>query len=162
MDEFGKKSNGHTDLQLEIYQGNYSRNDLRSYSVNSSYTQPNFYNNFDGQFSYDFDRKLKRAKTTSVSSSLSKVWCFNDPEYKRKKRVAGYRALTLEDGVYMQGRGDTELPSDEIWLNFLRKVENYFRTGSFYNNELKIIISAHINVGCRSRFKTKCYRVVDY
>lgn len=114
MDEFGKKSNGKNDLQLEIYQGNYSRNDLRSYSVNSSYTQPNFYNNFDGQFSYDFDRKLKRAKTTSGSSSLSKVWCFSDPEYKRKKRVAGYRALTLEGKVKGSFRKSFKWLKDKI------------------------------------------------
>lgn len=93
---YGKNNNG---LQLDLYHGNNFNNDMRSYSVNYDYPQSQFHQG-NGQFPYhhDFDRKLKRAKTTSGLSS-SKVWCFSDPEFKRKKRVASYRALSLEGKV---------------------------------------------------------------
>ena len=108
MDEFGRKSNGQNDWQLEIYQGNNSRNDLRTYSVNSSHSQPNFYNNFDGQFPYDFDRKLKRAKTatrpqvvkaTTMAARTTKIaptGCKNNGSKNNKSAQHERDAKTIE------------------------------------------------------------------
>ncbi|CAN1340252.1 hypothetical protein LINPERPRIM_LOCUS38779 [Linum perenne] len=43
------------------------------------------------------DPKLKKGK--SMSGSVSKAWSFNDPELQRKKRVASYKAYTVEGKV---------------------------------------------------------------
>merc|ERR1711915_304634 len=39
------------------------------------------------------------AKSQSSSSSSSKFWGINDPEVKRKKRVASYKVYTVEGKV---------------------------------------------------------------
>ncbi|GAB2286000.1 hypothetical protein Dimus_020423 [Dionaea muscipula] len=96
MDEFRSKSHG---MQLDFYYGNRpTSSDLRSSSFGSSNPQSQQYAN---QLPSDF--KLKKAKTTSGSSSSasgsSKVWCFSDPEFQRKKRVASYRVYSAEGKV---------------------------------------------------------------
>ncbi|XP_074304855.1 uncharacterized protein LOC141639690 [Silene latifolia] len=110
MDDHGKRSSssttsyGQNGMQLDLYRGANNNNnrsyDLRSYSLNSSYyphqnhNNSNIYDNNNNQIAYEFDYKLKRSKTTSPN-----MWCFSDPEFKRKKRVASYRALTVEGKV---------------------------------------------------------------
>lgn len=56
--------------------------DMRSYSVNYYASQPN---------QIVKEVKIKKGKSTS------KTWSFiNDPELQRKKRVAGYKAYSVE------------------------------------------------------------------
>lgn len=43
------------------------------------------------------DWKLKKGK--SANGSISKAWSFNDPEFQRKKRVASYKAYSVEGKV---------------------------------------------------------------
>ncbi|KAL9998097.1 hypothetical protein Hdeb2414_s0573g00918731 [Helianthus debilis subsp. tardiflorus] len=40
------------------------------------------------------DLKLKKGK--SVNRLVTKQWGFSDPEFKRKKRVAGYEVYSIE------------------------------------------------------------------
>ncbi|KVH93605.1 uncharacterized protein LOC112516205 [Cynara cardunculus var. scolymus] len=107
MDDYRSKSYNYSDrdLQLERYNGGFGPKlpdfdrhpprDFRSYSVSyaSSYKLPqsnmdivvaNTENNF----------KLKRGKSTN--GSISKSWSFADPEFQRKKRVAGYKVYSVE------------------------------------------------------------------
>ncbi|KAL3844254.1 hypothetical protein ACJIZ3_001657 [Penstemon smallii] len=94
MAEYRSKSYSYTneDMQIEPYYGSTSKsNGLRSYSVSYAYTaappppqevaQP---------------QKLKRGKSTGGSSSKS--W-MNDPELQRKRRVASYKAYSVEGKV---------------------------------------------------------------
>ncbi|GAB2291846.1 hypothetical protein Dimus_026096 [Dionaea muscipula] len=39
-------------------------------------------------------KELKKVKSTN--GSISKAWCFSDPELQRKKRVASYKVYTVE------------------------------------------------------------------
>ncbi|KAK8581914.1 hypothetical protein V6N12_072117 [Hibiscus sabdariffa] len=69
--------------------------DLRCYST--AYAQSQTANNYSNSGN-DRDYKLKKAKTTSASSS-SNAWSFGDPEFQRKKRVASYKMYSVEDGL---------------------------------------------------------------
>ncbi|GMG99122.1 hypothetical protein Nepgr_000962 [Nepenthes gracilis] len=94
MEEFGSKSSREGVMQLDYYyHGNRPTfHDLRSYSIGPSQQR--------NQLSYDY--KLKKTKTisgSSSSSSFSKVWCFSDPEFQRKKRVASYKIYSAEGKV---------------------------------------------------------------
>ena len=62
-----------------------SMRDLRCYSAN--------YAGSSGPPSAN-EAKIKKAK--SGVGSTSKSWSLNDPELQRKKRVAGYKAYTVE------------------------------------------------------------------
>ncbi|KAK4745549.1 hypothetical protein SAY87_011861 [Trapa incisa] len=46
---------------------------------------------------YNKDLKLKKGK--SASGSAPNPWSFSDPEFKRKKRVAGYKMYSAEGKV---------------------------------------------------------------
>lgn len=72
--------------------GIHSMQDLRCYSASyASTTRP-------GQTHMpNTDAKFKKGKSTNGSSSKS--WSFNDPELKRKKRVASYKVYTVEGKV---------------------------------------------------------------
>ncbi|XP_021738974.1 uncharacterized protein LOC110705418 [Chenopodium quinoa] len=83
-------------LQLDLYHGGGKNtwNDRRSYTLDH-HNNDDIYNNNHNVYENQFDNKLKKSKTFSNS----KVWCFSDPEFKRKKRVASYRAYTVEGKV---------------------------------------------------------------
>ncbi|GMH12377.1 hypothetical protein Nepgr_014218 [Nepenthes gracilis] len=90
MDEFGSKSHVEGGMQLDYYYGNRpTSHDSRSYNL-GAYQQPN---------PLPYGDKIKKTTTTSGSSSSSKVWCFSDPEFQRKKRIAGYRVYSAEGKV---------------------------------------------------------------
>ncbi|KMT17915.1 hypothetical protein BVRB_2g034410 [Beta vulgaris subsp. vulgaris] len=99
MDDLDERSsymqNGN--MQLDFYHGNTTKNtwnDRKSYSLGPYHGNNN--NVFDTQIpNNNFDNKLKKSKTMSHS----KVWCFSDPEFKRKRRVATYRSYTVEGKV---------------------------------------------------------------
>ncbi|KAK9699732.1 hypothetical protein RND81_08G192300 [Saponaria officinalis] len=97
-DDHAKRSSSSSNgMQLDLYRGN--NYDRRSYSLNSSYFQNHNNNNIydNNQIAYEFDYKLKRSKTTC--GFTQKMSFLDDPEFKRKKRVASYRALTVEGKV---------------------------------------------------------------
>ncbi|KAL9995398.1 hypothetical protein Hdeb2414_s0809g00949501 [Helianthus debilis subsp. tardiflorus] len=90
------------DMQLEQYNGEFDpkRSDFehnpphnfRSLSVSygSCYKTPQ--NNMDIVVANDL--KLKKGK--SVNGLATKQWSFSDPEFQRKKRVAGYKVYSVE------------------------------------------------------------------
>ncbi|KAI3975900.1 hypothetical protein MKX01_021755 [Papaver californicum] len=107
MDDYRSKYYGN--MQIQPYQGggggrNYNQQghdggggDFRSYSTSSAYvsssssvttTTPSYQNN-------NKDVKFKKAK----SGGTSKIWCFNDPELQRKKRVASYKVYSVEGNI---------------------------------------------------------------
>ncbi|XP_057776194.1 uncharacterized protein LOC130995062 [Salvia miltiorrhiza] len=77
-----------SDMQIEPYYRPPSAGDFRSYSTTSYYQTA---------APPPPPRKLKKGK--SMGASLSKSWSFNDPEIQRKKRVASYKAYTVEGKV---------------------------------------------------------------
>ncbi|GMN36938.1 hypothetical protein TIFTF001_006417 [Ficus carica] len=91
MENYRSKSYRDGGMQMEVYYGNRappsSMQDLRCYSANyaGSSAPPN---------PTVKDVKIKKGK--SNLGSISKSWSFNDPELQRKKRVAGYKAYTVE------------------------------------------------------------------
>lgn len=110
MDSYRSKScRDGRDMQLENY--NYGTdkglaivpsgmmNDLpRSYSTNhvsssSVHPPPGSYNN---SYMMGKEIQIKKMKNSSQGSSIGKSWSFNDPELKRKKRVAGYKVYAVE------------------------------------------------------------------
>ncbi|CAI9285379.1 unnamed protein product [Lactuca saligna] len=107
MDDFKSKSYNYSDrdMQLERYNGGFGSKmpdfehhpprDFRSYSVSyaSSYKIPQ--TNLDIVVSgAGNDFKLKKGKSTN--GSATKSWSFSDPEFQRKKRVAGYKVYSVE------------------------------------------------------------------
>ncbi|XP_057524983.1 uncharacterized protein LOC130804532 [Amaranthus tricolor] len=100
MAEFNGRSSSYgqtrNNLQLDFYYG--SNNPKNYWSDQRSYSLDTYHHDHQSQFNQipnNFDNKLKKSKTISTS----KVWCFSDPEFKRKKRVASYRAYTVEGKV---------------------------------------------------------------
>ncbi|KAH7547143.1 uncharacterized protein LOC107425239 [Ziziphus jujuba] len=93
MEDFRSKSYRERGMQMEVYYGDKagptSMQDLRCYSANyagsCANSQPN-----------QIVKELKIKKGKSSIGSTSKSWSFNDPELQRKKRVAGYKAYSLE------------------------------------------------------------------
>ncbi|KAK1362772.1 Type 1 diacylglycerol acyltransferase [Heracleum sosnowskyi] len=69
----------------------YSTNHVSSSSVHPP--PPPGYNYMMGK-----EIQIKKVKNSSSSQagSIGKNWSFNDPELKRKKRVAGYKVYTVE------------------------------------------------------------------
>lgn len=82
MEEFRSKSCGHGRMEID---NDYGDGELRSYSANSYAT------------SQIPSREMRKGKSANGSISSSKAaWCFADPELQRKKRVASYKAYTVE------------------------------------------------------------------
>ncbi|KAJ4959268.1 hypothetical protein NE237_026379 [Protea cynaroides] len=90
MEDFRSKSYADGRMQVVNYDGGRSTThgmrDLRSYSTS--------YASSAQQTQMDKEVKFKKSKSSSVGSS--KGWTFNDPELKRKKRVAGYKVYAVE------------------------------------------------------------------
>lgn len=78
------------DMQIQQYNSQFDSKppNFRSYSV--SYTS-SYKTNMDIVVAgTNNDWKLKKVKSTNGS------WRFSDPEFQRKKRVAGYKVYTVE------------------------------------------------------------------
>ncbi|KAL9350817.1 hypothetical protein Peur_058072 [Populus x canadensis] len=90
MERFRSRSCREGRIQMEGYHGDKAApanmKDLRSYSVSNAVSaQPNQLGN---------EVKIKKGK--SNLGSFSKRWSFNDPELKRKRRVASYKVYAME------------------------------------------------------------------
>lgn len=97
MEDFRSKSCGDGRMQIErSYGGMNSMQDLRCYSA--SYTYSVHPTETQARPNNNNDVKLKKGKSTNGCSS-SRSWSFTDPELQRKKRVASYKAYTLEGKV---------------------------------------------------------------
>ncbi|XP_071689192.1 uncharacterized protein [Rutidosis leptorrhynchoides] len=93
MANYRSNSYNHTDkdMQLDTYSGGFQPN-FRSYSVSYKTHESNMDIVVAGSNTKDF--KLKKGKSTN--GSASKTWGFSDPEFQRKKRVAGYKVYSVE------------------------------------------------------------------
>ncbi|KAK9078474.1 hypothetical protein SSX86_002531 [Deinandra increscens subsp. villosa] len=100
MADHRSKSFNYTDggMQIERYSGRFDPKlpDFRSYSVSyaSSY-KPNLDIVVAGSGSGKNDFDPKKLGKSRIGSS----WSFRDPEFQRKKRVAGYKVYSVEGKV---------------------------------------------------------------
>ncbi|KAI3775219.1 hypothetical protein L1987_49788 [Smallanthus sonchifolius] len=97
MADYRSKAYNYTerDMQLETYRGGFDSKipdqpprNFRSYSVSYATNMDIVVAGTNNDF------KLKRGKSTN--GSTSKSWSFKDPEFQRKKRVAGYKVYSVE------------------------------------------------------------------
>lgn len=103
MEYYRSKSCGDGRTEMESYYGYGGERkvgngyvgveDLRCYSAS--------YATSTTQQPAQMPRQLKKGKSTngSMSSSKAAVWCFSDPELQRKKRVASYKAYSVEGKI---------------------------------------------------------------
>lgn len=70
--------------------------DRRSYSANYATSAEIPYQPPNMEMPRELNKKGKRANG-SISSKAG--WCFSDPELQRKKRVASYKAYTVEGKI---------------------------------------------------------------
>ncbi|KAI3803233.1 hypothetical protein L1987_31382 [Smallanthus sonchifolius] len=102
MADYRSKSYNYTDrdMQLETYRGGYG---FDSKIPNSEPQPPRNFRSYSVSYATNMDivvagtnndLKLKRGKSTN--GSTSKSWSFKDPEFQRKKRVAGYKVYSVE------------------------------------------------------------------
>lgn len=96
MEAFGSKYTNDLRVQLEAYGGRpplppSGVYDFRGYST--SYASSAHAG--DGHGGYD-SREVKVEKKKATTRSNKKGWAFGDPEFQRKKRVAGYRFYAVE------------------------------------------------------------------
>ncbi|XP_042412524.1 uncharacterized protein LOC122001697 [Zingiber officinale] len=103
MDDMRSRSFHDGMMQMEAYGRRSSSaappglHDLRSYSATYSYS----YNGGGGGYGPD-DFKTKTARRGSSSSTNGGGgvwWGFSDPEFQRKRRVASYKAYSVEGKV---------------------------------------------------------------
>ncbi|KAK1418616.1 hypothetical protein QVD17_27761 [Tagetes erecta] len=90
MEDFRSKSYNANGMQIQPY-NNPNLQDFRCYSTShasSSHTQID-----------QNEPKFKKHSSKSTNGSMSKSWSFGDPELQRKKRVASYKAYTVEGKV---------------------------------------------------------------
>ncbi|KAL2493250.1 Protein of unknown function (DUF3511) [Abeliophyllum distichum] len=73
-----------------------SMQDLRSYSTTSSSYGSSSVHNPPPPPHPDYNPAKIEKEKNRVSSSTSKNWSFNDPELQRKKRIASYKAYSME------------------------------------------------------------------
>ncbi|CAK7356888.1 unnamed protein product [Dovyalis caffra] len=90
MENFRSKSCREGRIEMEGYHGGKGEptnmQDLRSYSVSYAVSvQPN-----------QLGKEVKIKKGKSNLGSSSKSWSFNDPELRRKRRVANYKVYAME------------------------------------------------------------------
>ncbi|KAL8498994.1 hypothetical protein ACS0TY_022088 [Phlomoides rotata] len=96
MEDYRSKFYRDGNMQIEPYHGPSSTagpNDFRSYSVSYASSSPtsSYYHTAEPP------RKLKKGKSTG--GSTSKSWSLDDPEFQRKKRVASYKAYSVEGNI---------------------------------------------------------------
>ncbi|KAI3724804.1 hypothetical protein L1987_64571 [Smallanthus sonchifolius] len=90
MEDFRSKSYNANGMQIQPY-NNTNLQDFRCYSTShASSSQAQMDQN---------EPKLKKISSKSTNGSMSKSWSFGDPELQRMKRVASYKAYTVEGKV---------------------------------------------------------------
>ncbi|KAI3827153.1 hypothetical protein L1987_01223 [Smallanthus sonchifolius] len=91
MEDFRSKSYNANGMQIQPY-SNTNLQDFRCYSTShaSSSSQTQMDQN---------EPRFKKISSKSTNGSMSKNWSFGDPELQRKKRVASYKAYTVEGKV---------------------------------------------------------------
>ncbi|KAK9049676.1 hypothetical protein SSX86_006285 [Deinandra increscens subsp. villosa] len=89
MEDFRSKSYNANGMQIQPY-NNPNLQDFRCYSTSHASSSQT-------QTQAQMEPKFK--KTKSTNGSMSKSWSFGDPELQRKKRVASYKAYTVEGKV---------------------------------------------------------------
>lgn len=95
MEDFRSKSYNANGMQIQPYNNNNNNvQDFRSYSTSSYATS----SSTQTQMDYD-NPKFKKNMSKSTNGSMTKSWSINDPELQRKKRVASYKAYTVEGKV---------------------------------------------------------------
>ncbi|KAF8025735.1 hypothetical protein BT93_F2541 [Corymbia citriodora subsp. variegata] len=98
MEEYRSKSCRDGRMQMESYYGGRpaptSMHDLRSFSANYAGSSSSSSSN-PPTFMPSKEVNMKKSKSR-VGSASSKSWTFSDPELQRKKRVASYKAYTVE------------------------------------------------------------------
>ncbi|KAI3495723.1 hypothetical protein L1887_38069 [Cichorium endivia] len=94
MEDFRSKSYNANGMQIQPYNTNLQ--DFRCYST--SYTSSSYQTQIDSNTNPTAD-KFKKHTSKSTNGSMSKNWSFTDPELQRKKRVATYKAYTVEGKV---------------------------------------------------------------
>jgi len=102
MEEYRSKSCGDGGMEIENYDGGVAANgwgkhpssngngELRCYSASYATSAATY------QQQQAVPRELRKGKSANGSTSSKAAWCFRDPELQRKKRVASYKAYTLE------------------------------------------------------------------
>ncbi|KAI3805692.1 hypothetical protein L1987_28282 [Smallanthus sonchifolius] len=90
MEDFRSKSYNANGTQIQPY-NNTNLQDFRCYSTSHASSSSS------SQTQTDHHNYPKFNKSTN--GSMSKSWSFNDPELQRKKRVANYKAYTVEGKV---------------------------------------------------------------
>lgn len=95
MGDYRSKSYADGRMQAQTYYGQRSSSNLHEMrsccSFDATFAPPPLPTQVGGVR----EMKLKKAKSTGTGSS----WRFKDPELQRKKRVAGYKAYSVEDKV---------------------------------------------------------------
>ncbi|KAI3754176.1 hypothetical protein L1987_53954 [Smallanthus sonchifolius] len=86
MEDFRSKSYNANGTQIQPY-NNTNLQNFRCYSTSHASSSSSQIQTDDPKFS------------KSTNGSMSKSWSFNDPELQRKKRVASYKAYTVEGKV---------------------------------------------------------------
>ena len=86
-------------MQIQPYNNNNNNinlQDFRCYSASyaSSSSQPQMDHMTNNNNNPNFKKSSK-----STNGSMTKAWSFSDPELQRKKRVASYKAYTVEGKV---------------------------------------------------------------
>jgi len=112
MEDYNKQISPYGNSQMMQMEGNYGATkpnyDIRSYS-DFSYAQAQTGPN-------NKDLKLKKEKSISSRSSISKSWSFgDDPEFQRKKRVASYKMYSVEGKVKGSFRKSFKWLKNRYW-----------------------------------------------
>ncbi|KAL4563810.1 hypothetical protein LXL04_027856 [Taraxacum kok-saghyz] len=95
MEDFRSKSYNANGMQIQPYNTNLQ--DFRCYST--SYASSSSHTQMDYSNTNPTADKFKKHASKSTNGSMSKNWSFTDPELQRKKRVATYKAYTVEGKV---------------------------------------------------------------
>ncbi|KAD6455077.1 hypothetical protein E3N88_09783 [Mikania micrantha] len=93
MEDFRSKSYNANGMQIQPY-NNTNLQDFRCYSTSHASTS-----SYQTQMDHQNEPKFKKTSSRSTNGSMSKSWSFTDPELQRKKRVASYKAYTVEGKV---------------------------------------------------------------
>ncbi|XP_052181454.1 uncharacterized protein LOC127794431 [Diospyros lotus] len=103
MEDFRSRSYSDGRMGMERYSYDGQRagppapQDFRCYSASYASSSDHYSQPSQTQMEMPKDAKFKKGK--SENGSTSKSWSFNDPELQRKKRVASYKAYSVEGKV---------------------------------------------------------------
>ena len=106
MAEYRSKSCGDGRMEIENYYGGGGPNGLgRNLSSNANGELGCYSASYapsadtHQQQQAPVPRELTKGKSSNGSISSKAAWCFTDPELQRKKRVASYKAYTVEGKI---------------------------------------------------------------